>query len=357
MRFSLCGRKPGAQFQSERNKGMVLAVIPCLNEAAHLESLVTRLIATTNELPLRVVISDGGSIDGTQEIAQKLTGRFGNVFLLDNPKRLQGAAVNLAVSLYGEHEHYLIRIDAHADYPADFCRVLVEEAEITKADSVVVAMKTVGKGRFQRAIAVAQNSRIGNGGSAHRRDGGVDRWVDHGHHALMRIAAFRAVGGYDEHFSHNEDAELDIRLKRAGFSIWLTRKTGIAYYPRATPAALFSQYFSYGQGRALTLLKHGLSPKLRQLVSAMVLPAALLAFACPLFWPAAVPLSAWAVFCLCYGFFLAIKSRESGNILSGAAALVMHAGWSLGFWSRILSHGPRAAVGGSSGPSYLSKGY
>ena len=33
----------------------------------------------------------------------------------------------------------------------------------------------------------------------------------------MRIAAFSDVGGYDESFSHNEDAELDHRLNVAGF--------------------------------------------------------------------------------------------------------------------------------------------
>ena len=33
----------------------------------------------------------------------------------------------------------------------------------------------------------------------------------------MRIAAFRGVGGYDESFSHNEDAELDYRLRQAGY--------------------------------------------------------------------------------------------------------------------------------------------
>ena len=321
---------------------MILAIIPCLNEATHLESLVTRLVATSEDLPLHVVIADGGSIDGTQAVARKLADSFSNVFLLDNPKRLQGAAVNRAVSVYGENKDYLIRIDAHADYPADFCRALVVEAQATKADSIVVAMKTVGKGRFQCAVAAAQNSRLGNGGSAHRRNSGSGRWVDHGHHALIRIAAFRAVGGYDEHFSHNEDAELDIRLKRAGFSIWLTRKACIDYYPRTTPAALFDQYFSYGQGRALTLLKHRLRPKLRQSVSAMLLPAALLAFVSPFFWTAAMPLLAWIAVCLCYGVFLAIETHKSGNILSGPVALLMHAGWSLGFWTRIVLEAGRS---------------
>ena len=53
----------------------------------------------------------------------------------------------------------------------------------------------------------------------------------------MRVAAFRAVGGYDESFSHNEDAELDYRLRAAGYRIWMTDKTFMVYYPRASVSA------------------------------------------------------------------------------------------------------------------------
>ena len=94
-------------------------------------------------------------------------------------------------------------------------------------------MATMGFGAFQKATAFAQNSKLGNGGSPHRQ-GAKGHWTDHGHHALMRISAFRAVGGYDESFSHNEDAELDYRLRAAGYRIWMTDKTFMVYYPRAS---------------------------------------------------------------------------------------------------------------------------
>ena len=38
-------------------------------------------------------------------------------------------------------------------------------------------------------------------------------YVDHGHHAAFRAASFKAIGGYDETFSHNEDAEFDGALE------------------------------------------------------------------------------------------------------------------------------------------------
>jgi succinoglycan biosynthesis protein ExoA len=72
----------------------------------------------------------------------------------------------------------------------------------------------------------------------------------------MSIAAFRAVGGYDPDFAHNEDAELDHRLRAAGHDIWLTGRTAITYFPRRALPALARQYFNFGRGRAANLIKH-----------------------------------------------------------------------------------------------------
>lgn len=312
----------------------VLVVIPCLNEEKHIEALVRQLAADPS---LHIVVADGGSSDATVPAIHRLEAEFPRVSYLYNTKKLQSAAINLAVGQFGAGKDYFIRIDAHAEYPGDYCRKLIEDAQATQADSVTVTMDTRGKTPFQKAVAAAQNFRLGNGGSAHRAPTAHGRWVDHGHHALMRIAAFRQVGGYDENFSHNEDAELDMRLTRAGFKIWLTGKTGLIYYPRATPYALFKQYYNYGAGRIRNILKHKTRPRLRQLAPAVVMPAFLLALGAPFkCWLLALPLLAWATACLSYGLLLALKLGEKTVMLSGPAAMIMHAGWSFGFWRGLV---------------------
>ena len=311
----------------------VLIVIPCLNEEAHIEALARQMIGAPLSLPRRIVIADGGSTDRTAEIAQRLTAEFSEIAYLENPKKLQSAAVNLAAATYGAGAEFLIRLDAHADYPRGYCQALIDGAEQTGAASVVVAMETASVHEFQRAVAAAQNSKLGNGGSAHRLAGGEGRFVDHGHHALMRLAAFNAVGGYDETFSHNEDAELDTRLGTAGYKIWLTGKTHLKYYPRATPQALFRQYLKYGAGRAATILKHRARPKPRQLAPAAVLPALVLALFGGVL---ALPLAAWAALCLGYGLLLAVKEKDPVIALAGPAAMIMHLAWSIGFWRRMI---------------------
>ncbi|MCF3638939.1 glycosyltransferase family 2 protein [Rhizobium sp. TRM95111] len=320
-----------------------LIVIPCLNEAKHLEPLVGRLAPSMEALDATLVIADGGSTDGTREIAQRLAVDHERIRFLDNPKRIQSAAVNLAVATFGAGYDYMIRVDAHGSYPDDYGRRLVEEALVTGADSVVVAMQTVGFGTFQKATAFAQNSTLGNGGAKHRK-GAESHWADHGHHALMRISAFEAVGGYDESFSANEDAEFDYRLHKAGYRIWMTAKTSMVYYPRASVGPLFRQYFGYGRGRARNFLKHRALPSIRQMIPLMVAPVTFGALLAALTWIAAVPFALWAVACLGYGTWMALGQRNPYGPLAAISAMVMHFAWSAGFWRELLAFRPRRVI-------------
>jgi len=327
---------------SDIQDARTLLVIPCLNEAATIEPLLRKLHAQRGAMDMLIVVADGGSRDGTPEIVSSLTSEIPDLLLLANAKRIQSAAINLAVDRFGEERDYLIRIDAHGDYPDDYCRTLIEEAIEMNADSVVVGMETIGFGLFQKATAIAQNSKLGNGGSKHRAGGGGE-WVDHGHHALMRIEAFRSVGGYDENFSHNEDAELDFRLRAAGFRIWMTGKTYMTYYPRASASALFKQYLAYGRGRAKNLMKHRSVPKLRQAIPLAVAPVVVGAVLALIYWWAAVPLVIWAAACLGYGFWMAVGQKNPYGPLASLSAMIMHFAWSAGFWLELAGVGRRAA--------------
>ncbi|MER9652816.1 glycosyltransferase family 2 protein [Mesorhizobium sp. M0152] len=320
-----------------------LIVIPCLNEAAHIGVLLDQLCPAAARLDARIVVADGGSTDSTLAIVGERLKKDPRIVLLHNEKRIQSAAINLAVAEFGDGAEYLIRIDAHGGYPDDYCDRLVEEAQATGADSVVVSMLTSGNGAVQKAVAAAQNSKLGTGGSKHRHLS-AGEWVDHGHHALMRISAFQAVGGYDESFSHNEDAELDYRLREAGHRIWMSGRTQMVYYPRASLSGLYFQYLGYGRGRAKNVLKHRVVPKVRQMVPLLVFPVVLLAAFSFVHWLAAVPLLLWASVCLGYGLWTAISQRNADIALAGVSAMVMHFAWSVGFWLQLLGLGSRRGV-------------
>jgi succinoglycan biosynthesis protein ExoA len=183
---------------------------------------------------------------------------------------------------------------------------------------------------------------MGNGGSAHRVQG-RSGYVDHGHHAAFDRKTFLDLGGYDEKFSHNEDAEFDARLKNFGKRIYLDSAATVTYFPRADLASLARQYFKHGAGRASTFLKHYTVPKLRQILPVAVFLGCALSLALSLLdvrylvFPIIYALS-----CITWGVGLAIRRHEICLAMSGIAAVVMHMSWGCGFLARLL----RAASSG-----------
>lgn len=325
-----------------------LVVIPCLNEEAHLPGLLGQLLSQSGGAT--IVVADGGSTDRSCAIVRQLAVNHPNLILLDNPRRIQSAAVNLAVRQFGASHRWLIRIDAHCLYPDHYVATLIEAAMATGASSVVVPMVTDGFACFQRGVAAAQNSRLGTGGAAHRHLG-AGQWIEHGHHALFDLSLYCRAGGYDEAFSHNEDAELDKRLAALGGRIWLEPAGALTYFPRRTPMALLRQYRGYGFGRAQNIARHRSKLHLRQAIPVPVAPVAftgLLALPMAMLEPAmvllAAPMLVWLFVCGAYGLMLGWKARSVCAAFSGPAMMLMHLGWSMGFWHFVLT---RPADGGA----------
>ncbi len=316
----------------------ILVVLPALNEADHIESCLRSLMRPARWMAkCRIVVADGGSTDGTQEIVGQLAAEFPNLHIVDNPGRLQSAGVNVAVDHFAEpHHQLLVRCDVHAIYPPGYVQALAAEQVRVKAASVVTAMDATGQNGFPKAAAWIVDTPLGSGGSAHR-GGQKAQFVDHGHHAAFDINWFQRVGGYNPEISHNEDAEYDTRLVRSGGRIWLTDRTRIAYKMRPTVAALWCQYWNYGHGRANTLSLHRSRPRLRQLIpvlnlvllalSALLLPFSALGLVWPLLYLGLLLSTSLVA-------ILALGSRE--GLWAGIALGTMHLSWALGFLSRIV---------------------
>lgn len=325
-----------------RSATSVLTVIPCLNEADHIAPLIACLLADpANQC---IVVADGGSTDGTRAIVATLAAREPRVVLLDNPDRIQSAGINRAVARFSGEATWLARVDAHALYPDNYVTRLRATAEAQAVDAVVVGMVTrahdgIASGfarRFAQGIAAAQNSRLGTGGAAHRT-GATAGLVEHGHHALMRIDAFTAAGGYCEAMPCNEDAELDLRMAADGARIWLAPDMQVTYFPRGTARGLLRQYWRYGAGRATTVRRHARALRLRQALPLAIAPACILAFAAPFAPVLALPALSWALLCQGWGLALAVRARRADIAWAGTAAMIMHFAWSAGYWKQEIS--------------------
>jgi len=315
----------------------VVVVIPTLNEEQHIEACLRSLM--TGDIRLRQVeifIVDGGSRDLTCDVVELMRREHPNLRLLHNSKRLQSAAVNLAARNAGIGRRILVRCDAHAIYPPNYVMNAADSLVRRNVASVVVPMDAHGETCFQKANAWIVDTPLGSGGSAHR-GGRRSGFVDHGHHAAFDLKTFLHVGGYDESFSHNEDAEFDARLRQAGGRIFLDAEIRLAYRPRATVRALARQYYNYGRGRARTLRKHGERPKLRQLIPPVVLLACVAGVA---LWPVTpwgllAPMTYLAALAGA-SLLVAVKHRSACGLLAGVASGVMHMSWSAGLLRQLL---------------------
>jgi succinoglycan biosynthesis protein ExoA len=255
------------------------------------------------------------------------------VRVLANPLRLQSAALNLAAAQAHPLATIMLRADAHARYAPDFVRDCVRALVGNGASSVVVPMRTraLPGATWQTAIAAAQSSRLGNGGAAHRGAAAAG-FVGHGHHAAFDLAFFRSLGGYDPKFAQNEDAEFDIRAGLAGGKAWMCAQAPVTYYPRDTLARLALQYYRHGTGRARTLRKHRLRPRLRQVAPAGLLGICLGALAIAPFAPEPAALVLlYPASCLGWGAAQAVRHGRPALALAGAALVTMHLAWGAGF--------------------------
>jgi succinoglycan biosynthesis protein ExoA len=310
-------------------------VMPALNEEAYIEAAIRSVTPHSGAVDFELLVMDGGSTDRTREIVRELSRRDPRIRLIDNPRRIQAAAMNIAAEEADPRARYLLRADCHSIYPEGFAERCIAALTEKKAASVVVTMRSEGRGCLQKAIAAASNSWLGNGGSAHRRSG-ASGYVEHGHHAAFERAAYVALGGYDEQFRYNEDAEYDYRLTSSGRRIYLLGDLAIGYFPRSGLVSLACQYRNYGWGRASTVVKHGIVPRPRQLLPVAILlgNAGAAALACFNFAWFVVPLLYFGL-CLGWGLGLALRARDICLMLSGPVAAVMHLSWGYGFLQRL----------------------
>jgi succinoglycan biosynthesis protein ExoA len=318
----------------------ILVVIPALNEAAHIEDCIQSL--TQNDAFAQgttIVVADGGSTDGTQEIVSKLAQHHVDLHLFHNPLKLQSAGINAAIDRFARADHRLIvRCDAHAVYPLKYIANIAKSFENQPdAASIVTVMDAVGTNCFQRAAAWIVDTPLGSGGSAHR-GGQKSFWVDHGHHAGFKLSWFKTIGGYDPQFSHNEDAEYDHRLGLAGGRIWLESTIRLDYHMRPSPLKLARQYWAYGRGRARTVTKHRMRPRVRQMVPVINL---LLLAICVVLLPinpvfGILPLLYLALLAA-VSVACAIKTRSICGLWAGLVVGIIHNAWAIGFLAQMVS--------------------
>ena len=240
----------------------VTIAIPVLNEADAIEACLDAVANQTYEAIVEVLVVDGGSTDATRSLASAVPG----VRVLDNPRRIQAAALNIALAeAKGE---VFARVDGHCLIAPDYIERCVDALQTTGAALVGGAMTPVATQPFQRGAAAAMSSRFG-AGPARFHTGGASGPVDTVYLGAFATELGRDVGGYAEDMAVNEDAELAVRIRRRG-PVWFDNGIRSTYAPRRTPKAVARQFYRYGVFRAATVRKHPASLAGRQLAAPLL---------------------------------------------------------------------------------------
>lgn len=299
----------------------VTVAIPVLNEERHIEACLDAVAAQTCAQVVEILVVDGGSTDDTRRLA---TGRPG-VRVLHNPRRIQAAALNIALAAAAGD--VFVRVDGHCIIAADYVGRSVAALQETGASMVGGAMRPVAITRSERGIAAAMSSALG-AGPARFHVGGAAAWVDTVYLGAFETKVARQVGGYAEDVGVNEDAEFAVRMSTRG-GVWFDPEIRSTYAPRSDLAGVVRQFYRYGRSRAATVRKHPSSLAVRQLAA----PLLVVALASPWRRPAAA-----AYLGLIGARGLAELARDPGASIPLTLALpAMHLSWGVGFMQGLVS--------------------
>lgn len=245
----------------------VSIVIPCRNEANHIETCVRSLLA--QDFPaekLEVIVADGMSEDGTRDVLAGLAQQDARVTMVENQGRIVSTGLNAAIG--AARGRIIIRADAHTQYAPDYVSQCVAVLRETGADNVGGPWVAKGKGLMGRAIAAAFQSSFAVGG-ARGHDANYEGSLDTVYLGCWPREVFDRIGLFDEELVRNQDDEFNLRLARAGGKIWQSPRIRSWYSPRGSLGELFRQQVQYGYWKVRVIQKHRMPASIRHLIPAL----------------------------------------------------------------------------------------
>lgn len=264
----------------------VSVIVPCRNEADMIGACVHSIL--NQELPcgqLELIVSDGGSTDGTRRVLETIAQADRRLRLIDNPGRFVSSGLNAGIK--AARGEIIMRMDAHTVYASDYIHQCLSILQQTGADNVGGPALTESSGYVQRAIAAAYHSRFAVGGGRFH-DPQFEGYVDTVPYGCWPRTVFSRIGLFDEELIRNQDDEFNLRLVRSGGKIWQSPRIKSWYHPRGSLVDLFQQYRQYGYWKIVVIRKHKIPASIRHIVPGGFVLTLLLLAAASLFWPSAL---------------------------------------------------------------------
>ncbi|HAD97313.1 MAG TPA: hypothetical protein DCG19_07890 [Cryomorphaceae bacterium] len=234
-------------------KDKVSIVLAVYNEEAIVRDAVNSLLKQEAwDFEVEILVVDGNSTDRTskilKEMAEQNAGRIKYVF---NEKRIAPAAFNLGIK--EASGNYIAIFGSHAKYADNYLSVCLEEIHKTGAvgcSGTVIPRMEEDNQESELCLSIL-TSRIGvSGGSFRTRSSGFAESIPYG---VFKKEVFDKVGWYDERLVRNQDNDMNARINKAGYKLYITDRTHAYYYPKSNLKALKKYAFNTGLWNAKSL--------------------------------------------------------------------------------------------------------
>lgn len=292
----------------------ISVVVPCQNEKSFIAICLDTLLKTNYPIEkLEIIVADGHSSDGTREILKNYTNLHSNIKVIDNPKKITPAALNLGVK--NASGDLIMIASAHSSFPVNYIPVLVDKLNEFDADVVGGVMRTLSRTSNPKALAIVKilSTGIGVGNSMFRIGVSKPEITDTVPFGIYKREVFEEAGLYDERLIRNHDMEFSKRIIKANKKIFLVPDVSCNYFARDTFRGFALNNFRNGYWNMLTvyLTKMFSSLSLRHFIpmifiTSLVAPLVLIWISKFFF---IVPI---AVFCL-YNFVLIYECLRLNN--------------------------------------------
>ena len=213
------------------DKVIISILIPCFNE----EKFIGKCLDSVSSFDIpdgceaEVLVIDGMSNDRTREIVKARMHENHVIRLIDNPGRIQSFALNTAIPL--SRGSYILRLDSHSDYPANYLKQLYETALRTGADNTggIIITRAYDDSYPASVVQAITTHKFGVGNSGFRvgmKEGPADT-VPYG---FFKRSIFDKVGLFDKRLVRAQDYEFNRRILHTGGKIWLNPAIQLNYY-------------------------------------------------------------------------------------------------------------------------------
>jgi glycosyltransferase involved in cell wall biosynthesis len=241
-------------------------VIPCRNEEKFIAECIDAIYANNlnEEVELSVVVVDGMSDDGTQEIINQLALKYSNLYTVDNVAKLTPYAFNLGIK-FKEADYYQI-VGARQILSSNYLSTAIQKLQANQEIWCIGgAVENVYVNEVGEIIAKAMSTTFGMG-LGNFRTLEESSFSDTVGTPMYPKVVFERIGYFDEDLVRNQDDDYNFRVTKAGGKIWLETSITIKYYVRATFQGLFRQFYQYGYWKVFVNTKHKTVTTMRQLV-------------------------------------------------------------------------------------------